>query len=220
LADRGAVASLVLPACYVVVPYLLGVFAGGSAVHADDLLLLAALYVSFIGRILLKDFRDVRGDELFGKRTFLVRHGTGWTCAFSACLWVAGTALLLVSVRNPSPGLAGALVAGALTAVGLLYALARTSRPRRQESLVAAIAIVGRGAILVLLAHLSMSDPRWSPAERAAVILGLAGLTAYQTGLMIKRGPMTRLTIDWVDLPMFGRRTRHSVERWPVDTYR
>ena len=55
MADRGAVASLVLPACYVAVPYLTGIFAARAFVRPADLLLLAGLYVGFIGRILLKD---------------------------------------------------------------------------------------------------------------------------------------------------------------------
>lgn len=62
LADRGAVAAIVLPACYVGVPYLIGIFAARSFVRPGDLFLLAGLYLGFIGRILLKDFRDVRGD--------------------------------------------------------------------------------------------------------------------------------------------------------------
>jgi 4-hydroxybenzoate polyprenyltransferase len=49
------------------------------------------------GRILLKDFRDVHGDAMFGKRTFLVRHGRGVTCAVSACCWTAGTAVILAA---------------------------------------------------------------------------------------------------------------------------
>jgi 4-hydroxybenzoate polyprenyltransferase len=42
LAGRGAVASLVLPACYVAVPYLLGLLAAAGTVRAADLVLLAA----------------------------------------------------------------------------------------------------------------------------------------------------------------------------------
>jgi hypothetical protein len=42
---------------------------------------MGGLYVGFIGRIMLKDFPDVRGDALFGERTFLVRHGWRATCA-------------------------------------------------------------------------------------------------------------------------------------------
>jgi 4-hydroxybenzoate polyprenyltransferase len=194
LADRGAIASLVLPACYVAVPYLLGRLAAGGAVHSGDLTLLTALYVSFIGRILLKDFRDVRGDELFGKRTFLVRHGARWTCAFSACCWTGGTVLLAVSVRRPTPAFLGAVAVGALAALALLYALARTTSPRSQERYIAAIAVVGRGVILELLAHLSMTDDRWSALDRAAVIGAIFALSAYQTVLMIRRGPISRLT--------------------------
>ncbi|HZD70438.1 MAG TPA: UbiA family prenyltransferase [Actinomycetes bacterium] len=75
VADRGVVACLLLPAGYVTVPYLVGVLAARNSITAGDLALLGGLYVGFIGRIVLKDFRDVRGDALFGKRTFLVRHG-------------------------------------------------------------------------------------------------------------------------------------------------
>ena len=62
--------------------------------RAVDLLLLAGLYAGFVGRILLKDFRDVRGDALFGKRTFLVRHGRGATCTLSAIFMTLGVSVL------------------------------------------------------------------------------------------------------------------------------
>jgi len=75
LAGRGAVAALVLPAGYVAMPFLVGLLSVRPVVTIDDALLLTGLYLGFIGRILLKDFRDVRGDALFGKRTFLVRRG-------------------------------------------------------------------------------------------------------------------------------------------------
>ena len=95
LSRRGVVAPLVLPALFVGVPFVLGVLAG-RGLRLGDVVLLAALYVGFIGRIVLKDFRDVVGDRLFGKRTFLVRHGRGPTCVLSAVCWVAGTAALIV----------------------------------------------------------------------------------------------------------------------------
>ena len=101
LADRGAVASLVLPACYVGVPYLVGLLAASGGISAADMTLLAGLYVGFIGRILLKDFRDLRGDALFGKRTFLVRHGRAWTCLFSAVCWIAGTVTVVAALGEP-----------------------------------------------------------------------------------------------------------------------
>src|SRR5207245_2835899 len=80
LARRGVVAPMLLPLGYVAVPYLVGIFAVRNTLSRNDLLVLVGLYAGFIGRIVLKDFRDVRGDALFGKRTFLVRHGRRATC--------------------------------------------------------------------------------------------------------------------------------------------
>src|SRR5215813_11595051 len=131
LADRGALAALALPGCYVAVPYLVGVFAATSSARPGVLLLLAGLYTGFIGRIILKDFRDVRGDALFGKRTFLVRHGRRWTCAFSACCWAAGTGIMVGAVPRPTVALAlayGGCLAGVLW---LLRTLAAAPGARR-----------------------------------------------------------------------------------------
>ena len=85
IADRGVVAPMMLPAVYVAVPYLLGIFAVRGSLHVADLALLAGLYAGFVGRIVLKDFRDVRGDALFGKRTFLVRHGPARRAGSAGC---------------------------------------------------------------------------------------------------------------------------------------
>jgi 4-hydroxybenzoate polyprenyltransferase len=192
LADRGAVAAMVLPACYVGVPYLTGIFAARGGLHPDDLLLLAGLYLGFIGRILLKDFRDVRGDALFGKRTFLVRHGRRWTCAFSACCWAAGMAVLLAAVPRPTPALAAALAGCLAGALWLLRRLATAPGARQDEFLIAGLAIIGRGVILLLLAHLSMLQTGWPGSRNAVVIGGLGVLTAGMAASMVRHGPATR----------------------------
>jgi 4-hydroxybenzoate polyprenyltransferase len=230
LADRGAVASLVLPACFVAVPYLLGIFATGATPRPGQLGLLAGLYVGFIGRILLKDFRDVCGDALFGKRTFLVRHGRRWTCAFSACCWLAGTIIMLAAVHRPTLILVAAeagFLAGALVLLRALsmergadmdgvrgrpgrwgagrwgagrWAVGRWAVARgghRDEALITAIAIVGRGMILLLLAHLSMESAGW-PAIRYDAVIGLLGIMiAGQATSMVRHGPITRRTIPF-----------------------
>lgn len=192
IADRGAVASLVLPACYVAVPYLLGVFAARPYVRAGDLLLLAGLYAGFIGRILLKDFRDVRGDAMFGKRTFLVRHGRGWTCVFSACSWTAGAVLLLAAVHRP-PALTAVHAALLVMALVLIRALSADRGVRRDERLIAAIAVVGRGVVLTLLAHLSMLHAHVPLAIGDTVIGVLGALTITQATVMARRGPTMRV---------------------------
>ena len=194
LADRGVVASLLLPAGYVAVPYLLGVLAVRPVVQPADLVLLVGLYVGFIGRIVLKDFRDVRGDALFGKRTFLVRHGRRRTCAVSAWCWVLGAATL-VGVRGADISLAVAYVAYVSAALVLLRALATDGGARRDEALISAIAIVGRGTIVTVVAHLAMLDARWTALRSAALLAALATVFIGQAVTMVRQGPRSRLTV-------------------------
>jgi 4-hydroxybenzoate polyprenyltransferase len=202
LAGRGAVASLVLPACYVAVPFLTGVLSASTRVDSSTLVLMAGLYVGFIGRILLKDFRDVRGDALFGKRTFLVRHGRRATCRFAAAGWLAGSALTLTAMSLRGGALVGLELAYGVALTGvivLLRALAVDRGPRRDELIVSAIAIVGRGQILALLATLSIVH---RPALNAVTVLALAVVTAGQAHEMLRRGPVMRHPVptDWIEL--------------------
>lgn len=178
LSSRGAVASLVLPACYVATPYLLGTYGAGAA---PDLVLLAGLYVGFIGRILLKDFRDLHGDALFGKRTFLVRHGRRATCAFSAVCWVAGGAL----VAHTTDGMAVVTALGAAGALGLLTMLATDGGHRRDERLISALAIVGRGLLVVLLVRLSLD-------RSDLLVAALVTVFTAQAVVMARNGQYSR----------------------------
>ena len=189
LAARGAIAAVVLPACYVAVPYLLGVFAAAEAVTVADLGLLAGLYLGFMGRILLKDFRDMRGDALFGKRTFLVRHGRVATCRASSLLWTAGTVVILVTTRSTSAAYVLGLTALLVVALLLLRKLAEDRGRRRDDALVSALAIVGRGAMLLVLAHLGMANEGWPAPMAAAVTMILTALTLGQAHDMVRSGP-------------------------------
>lgn len=170
LSKRGIVAPLILPFAFVTVPFLAGILAVRPAVQATDLWLLAGLYLGFIGRILLKDFRDLRGDALLGKRTFLVRRGRVWTCGLSAILWVVGSATLTaVTEVDAAVVLAYAVLVAA--ALFLLHALARSSNPHTDEALVAAIAIVGRGLIVTLLIHYGTAQAGTAPVMAAIVMI-------------------------------------------------
>jgi 4-hydroxybenzoate polyprenyltransferase len=201
LADRGAVASMVLPACYVAVPYLLGVLAAGGRPRLGALALLGGLYLGFTGRIVLKDFRDVRGDALFGKRTFLIRHGRVPTCVFSAGCWLAGTIVMLLATRLMTLPFAAAEEACLVGALVLLRALAANRGGRRDEAIISAIAIVGRAMVLLLLAHLSMRPPvpvtsgGWPALWYDVVIAGIAVTCLGQAWTMARNGPTSGFAI-------------------------
>jgi 4-hydroxybenzoate polyprenyltransferase len=181
LSGRGVVAPLVLPLGLLAVPFVVGVEAAGSRVGSDQLLLLGAVYLGFIGRLLLKDFRDVRGDALMGKRTFLVRHGRAVTCLLSGVLWVAGSGALL-AVPQPSPALVVCWSVTLGTALVLLAGLARSSHPRRDERLISALAQCGRALVLLLLLHLGLVQQGADPL-RATGLLALVAAAFIASSL-------------------------------------
>lgn len=189
ISARGGLASLLLPAGYVAFPYLVGLFTVQESISAEQLVLLASLWVSFIGRILLKDFRDVEGDAMFGKRTFLLRHGRRATCLAGGLCWVAGPASLLLLVPFASPLMAGLAVFVAAALFGL-WELARLQSRFEEWAIVAAIAMIGRGMAVTLLAYYSMLDLGHSPLAHACVTAALTGLFVWVSGtVLIGRKP-------------------------------
>jgi 4-hydroxybenzoate polyprenyltransferase len=194
LSGRGALASLLLPAGFVAVPFVLGLAAGDAPLDGRNGVLLAGLYIGFIGRILLKDFRDVCGDALFGKRTFLVRHGREATCRASAACWIIGAATLAVA-----PGLSPTVAATQATllavALVLLHHLRTEGGPRRDERIISALAIVGRGMVLVVIAHLAAIDAGRSGLFAAALAVALTAVTLADARAMLRYGPRVRLRL-------------------------
>lgn len=186
LSHRGAVASLLLPLGYVCLPFLVGSFSVRPGLDGSGPVLLAGLYVTFVGRIVLKDFRDVRGDALFGKRTFLLRHGRLPTCRFSAACWILGCAsiLLLVPWRSVLAGLFALYLAGALYA---LSRLASASDPVAEQAAIGAVAVVGRAMAITLLAHYSMLNEGWPAGRAAAVLVVLAAVLGAKYGATLRR---------------------------------
>ena len=207
IADRGVLAPLLLPACYVAVPYLLGITAARRAPGGADLALLGGLYLGFIGRIQLKDFRDVRGDAMFGKRTFLVRYGRRWTCVFSACFWAAGTGVILARLSDtsnvtfilPVPmGAPFSIGVCAGFAILLIAALAANRDPRREEVLISAVAILGRGMILLLITDLSLLDLHATAAVRFVSADLLGAMVLLQAASMVRDGPRLRFLAEGI----------------------
>jgi 4-hydroxybenzoate polyprenyltransferase len=196
LASRGIVAPLLLPFGYVAVPYLTGAFAVRTSLTGRDLALAAGLYVGFIGRIVLKDFRDVAGDRLFGKRTWLVRHGRTATCRLSAVCSIAGTTIV-VATADRSLTFAISELALLVTTLLLLRALADDRGHRRDERLISTVAICGRGIILILLAQLTLANTDLSNPYRVAVLAGLTIVLLGQAGSMARHGPALKPAPDW-----------------------
>ena len=178
LSDRGLVAVILLPLGYVVLPLLVGFFSVQSTLDPKDMVVLAGLYITFMGRIVLKDFRDEAGDRLFGKRTFLIRHGRVDSALFSGACWIAGSAALIVVVPLRSL-LIIVFVAYLACVLHGLYLLARADGHVAEQVLIGAIAQVARGMAITLLAHFTMMAEGWTTGDQMIVLLLLAGTFIY-----------------------------------------
>lgn len=182
LSSRGAVTSVLLPLVYVVVPYATGLWATGTRFDRPDALLLLGLYISFIGRLMLKDFRDQHGDALYGKRTFLVRYGRARTCTLSAVLWIVGAATILLARR--SVALAVLWLPLGVLVVAYLVRVARDEWGRNDVYHIAIIAIAGRGTIVMLLADLGVRQVTsgmwlWSLTQAALLVTSAAAMSRF-----------------------------------------
>lgn len=174
LSRRGIVASAALPLGYVAIPFLIGSFASGVSPSANSLRLLAGLYLGFMGRLALKDFRDERGDRLYGKRTTLVRYGRQRTCVFSGGFWAAGGLVVLSAVPR-TPAVAAAVVLDIISVGILLAALARDRHGRDDPANIAAIAAIGRGFLATILLALVVAANGWSAVATNAIVGLFAG---------------------------------------------
>jgi len=185
LSARGALTSALLPLGYVAVPYLLGAFSAGATLHHLHPVLLAGMYLGFMGRLTLKDFRDERGDRLYGKRTTLVRHGREHTCLFSAFLWSAGA---VVSLRALPSGasITAAMVAYMLVVVAMLADLARDDAGLRDVANIAAIAAIGRALVYTSIIQLATQMSRWSTLNQN-LIVGCAAIASLGLAHDVRR---------------------------------
>ena len=112
--------------------------------------------------------------------------------------WIGGSILLSV-VRGFTVVLGIALaveLAVELAFVLVLLALLSIDRGARgDEWLVSAIAILGRGTIVVLLAHLSMLDAHWPALAHALVLGSVVTITSAQAWTMLRFGPVSRVVV-------------------------
>jgi 4-hydroxybenzoate polyprenyltransferase len=152
LSYRTWLAPLVLSLAYVAIPYALGAVASGRRWENGDAMLVAALLCLFLARIVLKDFRDRRGDARYGRPTLLLRFGKPATCAVSLGCLVAGTVLLAASLGEPALTLfAGAFAAGI---AWMLRRLLAAAEGRDEQVAIGLGARLGNGLLTGVLAWL------------------------------------------------------------------
>jgi 4-hydroxybenzoate polyprenyltransferase len=162
----------VLAFAYVVLPYGIGLAASGLAPSQLDARVSGCFVVLFVGRMLLKDFRDQRGDAAFGKRTFLLTYGKPATLALTlGCIAVGD--LLLVSVTPASPWMVLVLESYFVGIAFQLYRLWKADESLAERLAIALGARMGNAVVLTLLGFLLLRTSGASAAEQAAFVVAV-----------------------------------------------
>jgi 4-hydroxybenzoate polyprenyltransferase len=160
---RTFLAPVTLAVAYVGIPYWIGVVVAGDRLGVRDLSQLAALYLLFTGRIILKDFRDREGDYLYGKPTFLLRFGKGATCLASLLAVCAGDALLIAALAD-RPWLAAILQVHVACVALMLHRLYLSDNRKDEQLSIGVGARMGNGLLTTLLGCLVLANQHaiWS----------------------------------------------------------
>jgi 4-hydroxybenzoate polyprenyltransferase len=153
LSYRTWLAPTILSVAYAIVPYALGLLAAGGRIDRVDLLLCGALYLLFLARINLKDFRDRAGDAAYGKPTLLLAHGKTVTCAVTGIALLVGCAALVAALGG-HPGVVAIVSLFAAVILWTLWRLWRTSDPRDEQIAIGLGAKMGNGLLACTLASL------------------------------------------------------------------
>ena len=184
---RTYLAPLVLAVAYVLVPYALGLVVAGARPTRRDMVFAGALFILFIARIVLKDFRDREGDERFGKPTLLLRFGKGVVCRTSVIALLAWNVLLMIAIR-PSPPFA-LILEGFIVAVwAQLRKLQRSAHPHAEQVAIGIAARAGNGMLVMVLAWLAMTSAGATSEQRLVFSL-LLGVVYAATYLMLALHP-------------------------------
>lgn len=190
LTARPLISPIVLAAAYVYYSFTLGFWSMPDG-RTYPFALTVGLFVGFIARILLKDFRDIRGDKKYGKITFLIRYGATVTIVVSALLFIAA-AIIICWVESFAYGITIALAACTAASCWLFFDLSKSTQSQQCIIHTARLANI---AIIVLMIHLVCRNQVDLPEATGQMITLVVGLVLT-----------IRVMIDYVTLKDSGRR--------------
>lgn len=180
ISHKGYIAPLMLPIGYVALPFLLGQFAANNSRPIISPVFVG-LYCAFVGRIILKDLRDIKGDKMFGKNTFVVVHGKTATCLMSGFWWLVGDIIVSTFVVNQSRI---ALIATQILFGLIFYCLFRLSETiafKDEQALIGIMARIANGLVILIGGFIWMSNNHKTNQQSGMYIIALTGLYAYST---------------------------------------
>jgi 4-hydroxybenzoate polyprenyltransferase len=192
LSYRTHFAPVILSIAYVFIPYWLGTTVAHATVGQDELSLIAGLLCIFLGRIILKDFRDRKGDAMYGKPTFLLHYGKRTTCLISLVSIMFGNVLLIMGLPDSTPTL---LICLELLFAAIIYALYNLSIATEGENEQLAIGIgakMGNGLLLTLLGYVILGSYSATTLLQNVYLLTSTAIFLYSFHLLSRHPEQAR----------------------------
>jgi len=174
ITDRTIASPITLSFAYVFYSFSLGYWSVNVS-EPYPWLLVFGIFLGFIARLLLKDFRDVKGDKQFGKLTFLLRYGTKTTCVTSGVLW-AVSAIMVSASTSFALGLAIPLALGVGMVTVLLRSLSLTHGINNQQNIVIFVAKAANIIIITILAYLLVQNETDLYATEVQLVPAIIGI--------------------------------------------
>lgn len=167
---RGGLAPLLLPLGYVVLTFATGYGLSGWGYTIEAFIILVALYIHFLSRIILKDYRDVKGDKKFGKITYLIKHGNRKVCLISASSAVVSS-VTFINVLDAGYFLFPIIVLTSY-AVSMLFNLSMANTWKLQKPLLAAFGRAMTGVTVSFL--MAVASFVWDFSRLDNIIIAFA----------------------------------------------
>jgi 4-hydroxybenzoate polyprenyltransferase len=171
LTARPLISPVVLALAYVYYSFTFGFWSMPDD-RAYPFMLTVGLFVGFIARILLKDFRDIRGDKKYGKITFLIRYGANATIIASALLFIAAS-IIICWVESFAYGITIALTFCTAASCWLFVELSKSTQ---SQQIIIHTARLANIAIIVLMVHLICRNQVDLPVATGQMITLVVGL--------------------------------------------
>ncbi|HSX02403.1 MAG TPA: UbiA family prenyltransferase [Candidatus Saccharimonadia bacterium] len=173
LSRRGGWALALLPIGYVILPMMLGLAATAQGLVALAGPLVAICYAQFVARISLKDYRDVVGDAQFGKRTFLLRHGSAVVVRLALLGQIVAGVGGVIWLYGSSPLMAAGYIFLATIGSVYLQRLGRAAAWPKQRLWISAYGRLATGQVVILLLDALARAQLAGGSIRQAVLLAV-----------------------------------------------
>lgn len=100
---------------------LLPILYNPDIVSQNYLYLVFGFYLVFIARVMLKDYRDIEGDKMHGKTTFLIQDGHKITTISSAVVGVIGSPVTSLALFSPTSDFMASILVISLGLTTLIF---------------------------------------------------------------------------------------------------